>query len=107
MSRPHGTARAAAAALALAGVLAAAAATRSVVIKAVMYAPADLKVSRGDVVVWKNEDPVPHTVTADRAAFDSGSIAPGGTWRYLAKHRGTYAYHCTLHPNMHGTLTVQ
>jgi len=79
----------------------------TVIIKVVMYTPAALTVHRGDVIIWKNEDPVPHTVTADHGEFDSGSIAPGKSWRYVAKRQGEYAYHCTLHPNMHGTVMVQ
>jgi len=72
-----------------------------------MYSPALLTVGRGDTIVWKNEDPIPHTVTADKGGFDSGSIAPGQSWRYVARRPGDYAYHCTFHPNMHGTLRVK
>lgn len=85
----------------------ASAAAHTVAIKALAYTPAILTVSRGDTVVWKNEDPIPHTVTADKHAFDSGSIAPGHSWRYVARRSGTFTYHCTFHPNMHGTLRVK
>jgi plastocyanin len=101
----------AAAAVAAVGVagdgLAADPAIHTVTIKLVMYAPSTLTVNRGDTIVWKNEDLVPHTVTADHGAFDSGSIAPGQSWRYVVRRAGDYAYHCTFHPNMHGTLHVR
>lgn len=87
--------------------LAAHPAVHTVTIKLVMYTPATVTVNRGDTIVWKNEDPVPHTVTADHGAFDSGSIAPGQSWRYVPRRAGDYAYHCTLHPNMHGQLHVK
>ena len=32
--------------------------------QAVQFAPATLKVKRGDTVVWTNRDPFPHTATA-------------------------------------------
>jgi plastocyanin len=96
---------AAIAALLLAG-CAAAATTHVVTIDGVTYAPAALTVKRGDTVVWRNKDPFPHTVTAARE-FDSGSIAAGREWKLVARKPGAYAYLCTLHPNMQGTLTIE
>jgi plastocyanin len=78
----------------------------TVVIQGVAYEPASLTVKRGERVRWVNKDPFPHTVTA-RDAFDSHSIAAGGTWSYVARKVGVYAYACTLHPNMKGILQVQ
>ena len=65
-----------------------------------------LVVKRGDTVVWVNKDPFPHTVTA-AGAFDSHDIPAGASWKYVARKPGDFAYICTLHPNMKGTLTVQ
>ncbi len=75
-------------------------------IEALAYHPAALTVKRGDVVVWTNNDPYPHTVT-DTGAFDSKSIAPGATWRYTASKTGDFPYTCTFHPNMKGILRVE
>ena len=77
-----------------------------VVIEGVKYEPETLTVKRGDTVVWVNKDPFPHTVTST-GAFDSHSIAAGGSWKYVARKAGDYAYTCTLHPNMKGTLKVE
>ena len=85
---------------------AAAATTHTVVIEGVKYEPEALTVKRGDIVVWVNKDPFPHTVTA-KGAFDSHDIAAGKSWKYTATKTGEYAYICTLHPNMKGTLTVK
>jgi plastocyanin len=79
--------------------------THEVVIRAMAFEPAALSVELGDIVVWKNEDFFPHTATA-AGAFDSGSIASQGVWRYETRARGTHAYVCTLHPTMKGELTV-
>jgi plastocyanin len=80
-------------------------ATHTVVIEAVKYEPETLTVKRGDTIVWVNKDPFPHSVTA-RGAFDSHDIAAGKSWKYVARKAGEYAYICTLHPNMKGTLKV-
>ena len=76
------------------------------VIEATQYEPASLVVKRGDTVTWINKDPIPHTVTA-AGKFDSRPIAAGKSWKYVAKQAGDYAYICTLHPNMKGTLRVE
>jgi plastocyanin len=80
--------------------------THEVVIQGLLYVPETLKVKRGDVVVWINKDPFPHTVTAP-GAFDSGSIAAGKRWRFVARRAGRHAYVCTLHSNMKGALEVE
>ena len=80
--------------------------THEVVIQGLLYVPETLTVRPGDVVVWINKDPFPHTVTA-AGAFDSGSIATGKSWRFTAKKAGTYPYLCTLHTTMKGTLRVE
>jgi plastocyanin len=71
------------------------------------FLPATLTVKTGETVEWKNEDTVVHTATADDKTFDSGNIAPGKSWTFVASKPGTYTYICTIHPNMKGTLTVQ
>jgi plastocyanin len=82
------------------------AAAHEVTIQALQYTPQTMTVRPGDAVVWVNKDPFPHTVTAP-GAFDSRSIAAGASWRYTARRAGTYAYICTLHSNMKGTLQVE
>jgi plastocyanin len=80
--------------------------THEVVIQGLQNIPATLKVRRGDVVVWTNKDPFPHTVTA-KGVFDSKAIAEGHSWRWTANRTGTFNYICTLHSNMKGTLQVE
>jgi plastocyanin len=73
---------------------------------ATSYAPLALTMKLGDIVVWRNEDPFPHTATA-AGVFDSKSIAAGASWKYRPEAAGKYAYICTFHPNMKGTLKVE
>jgi plastocyanin len=82
------------------------AAEQTVVIEGVKFEPAELTVERGATVVWVNKDPFPHTATA-RGAFDSKEIAPGKSWKWIARKTGSYDYVCTLHPGMKGKLTVK
>ncbi len=81
-------------------------AAHRVVIDGLKYEPGTLTVKRGDTVVWTNKDPFPHTVTAP-GKFDSRDIAADGSWKYVARAAGEYAYICTLHPNMKGMLRVE
>lgn len=73
------------------------------------FSPADLSVAAGATVTVANKDSVTHTVTAGDSpkSFDTGNIAAGATTAFKAPAKaGTYAYSCTIHPFMHGTLTV-
>lgn len=77
-----------------------------VLIRSMAFEPAALEVSVGDTVVWTNEDIVPHTATAI-GVFDSQSMTTNQEWRYTPAKAGEYAYGCTFHPTMKGTLTVR
>jgi plastocyanin len=80
---------------------------RTVKIVTMQFSPAELVVRRGSRIVWVNDDLFPHTVTAVDKAFDSGSIAAGASWAYVASQPGTHIYVCGLHPTMKGRLIVQ
>jgi plastocyanin len=85
----------------------AAAAEHTVVIENMQFNPPQLTVHRGDRIVWVNKDLFPHTASAVDQAFDSGSIAVGASWTYVARTSGAFAYGCTFHPTMKGMLKVQ
>jgi plastocyanin len=69
------------------------------------FYPRTLKIKKGDVVEWKNDDLVPHTATS--ASFDSGSMNPGTSWRHTFTKAGQVAYVCTFHPTMTGVVVVR
>jgi plastocyanin len=62
----------------------------------------------GDVITWTNSDDVPHKVGLDDGSCTMGAnIAPsGGTASLVFTKAGTYAFHCTIHPSMKGTITI-
>jgi plastocyanin len=70
------------------------------------FEPADLSVSVGTTVTWENEGPTSHTVTADDGSFDSTPIVAGASFSHTFDTAGTFAYHCAIHPEMTGTVTV-
>lgn len=76
------------------------------------YLPASATVSPGAPIQWDNPTASYHTVTHDGCeaegpcAFDSGSVAPNGSFALPGLPPGRYPYHCTLHPIMRGVLTV-
>lgn len=82
-------------------------AVHTVVINGMLFVPAELSVNVGDTVVWKNNDPFPHTATSARKRFDSKGIAPGHSWKFIATRRGDFPYLCTLHRTMLGKLSVK
>ena len=69
---------------------------------------APLTVTPGATVTVVNSDNVEHTVTADSGNAFNVEIGDAGTATFTAPTQpGTYAYHCTYHPSMHGQLIVQ
>jgi len=75
------------------------------------YVPASVTVAKGGSVVWKNNDPVPHTVTSismpsGASSFDSGNMNPNATYTVTFTVSGTYRYKCSYHPWMTGTVIV-
>jgi plastocyanin len=81
--------------------------THTLVIEAMRFDPQEVTVKVGDTVVWVNHDPFPHTVTAAGRQFDSREIAAQRSWKYTASKPGIFAYACSLHPAMSGTLRVE
>jgi plastocyanin len=69
------------------------------------FSPKTLRVRKGTVVEWKNDDLVPHTATS--ASFDSGSLGAGKSWRHTFTQTGQFRYVCTFHPTMTGVVIVK
>jgi plastocyanin len=80
--------------------------TNAATIRGFSFQPDVLKVKVGAKVTWTNDDTVAHTVTADTNSFASGNLQPGGSFSFTFTRLGTYAYHCSIHPSMHGSVVV-
>lgn len=81
--------------------------TQDVSIQNFAFSPATLHVKVGDKVTWTNKDSVGHSATADDGSFDTGVLAQGKSGSVTFKRAGTYTYHCSIHPNMKGTIVVE
>ena len=69
------------------------------------FAPNPGAVTVGKTVAWHNADTMAHTATG--SGFDTGLIPPGATSAPIRfDNAGTYAYRCTVHPTMTGSLKV-
>jgi plastocyanin len=82
-------------------------ASNSVSIAGMAFGPSTLTVKVGTIVTWKNNDGITHTVTSnDGTSFSSGNLASGASFSFTTTTTGTFAYHCTIHPGMVGSLVV-
>jgi len=82
-------------------------ASSTVNIASMAFTPSTITVKVGTIVTWKNNDGFAHTVTSnDGTSFNSGNLAGGASFKYTTTTTGTFAYHCTIHAGMAGTLIV-
>ncbi len=82
-------------------------AKNSVQISNFSFSPAVLTVKVGDTVTWTNQDSMGHSATADDKSFDTGVLDQGKSGTGTFSKAGTYIYHCSVHPSMHGKIIVQ
>jgi len=71
------------------------------------FNPNPIAIARGTTVVWVNNDNTTHTSTSDSGLWNSGNLAPGASFSMTFQNTGSFPYHCTQHPNMIATVTVQ
>jgi len=70
------------------------------------FSPTHVTISKGTRVKWANTGAIGHASTSNNGKWDSGTIAPGGSFSRVFKKVGTFKYHCTIHPSMKGKVTV-
>jgi plastocyanin len=86
------------------------------------FSPANITISVGTTVMWFNRGSMPHTATACTSyappsgcpvfnsqslpSFDSAVLTPNGSYKFTFTTAGTYYYYCTIHPWLHGSVTV-
>ena len=84
-------------------------ATNSVTINNFSFSPNNITVKVGTTVTWTNQDSVEHDIVADDGISDgpkSELLAKGKSYSFTFSKAGTYTYHCSVHPDMTGTVTV-
>jgi plastocyanin len=91
--------------IASAGETARASATATVRIVNFAFKPATLKVAKGSRVSFSNTSSTAHTATRG-GSFDTGRIRPGKSVPVRFAQKGSFAYHCKIHPSMRGKIVV-
>ncbi|MEP7279888.1 MAG: plastocyanin/azurin family copper-binding protein [Bacteroidota bacterium] len=75
-------------------------------IRQMKFEPSELKVKKGDKVVFVNEDIVTHDVTeAKRRRWTSSPLKTGEYWTLVVTESSDYF--CSLHPVMKGRIIVE
>lgn len=70
------------------------------------FYPAELKVKKGDKVVFVNHDLVTHDVTEEsKKLWSSSPLASDQTWILTVTE--TVNYYCSIHPVMKGRIIVE
>lgn len=73
------------------------------------FSPGHITVKVGTKVTWTNNESIGHTITADVLSPDAPAsqlVDKGKTYSFTFNKAGTYSYHCQIHPDMKGTVTV-
>ena len=76
-------------------------------IQAFRFQPTHMVVAPGDIVIWINQDVVPHTVTANSGTWTSQKLEEGQSLKVVVANGGVYSYFCQFHPHMTGVLTAR
>ena len=61
----------------------------------------------GTTVTWTNRDDIPHAIAAVDKGFKSKALDTDDSYSFTFTTPGTFAYFCSLHPHMTGTIVVQ
>ena len=64
-----------------------------------------INIKKGESVLWKNYDNVPHDVVF--SDFKSPLLKKDQTFTQQFNVAGTYEYYCSLHPSMNGRVVVE
>jgi amicyanin len=79
-----------------------------VLIKNFAFSPAELKIKVGETVLWVNQDAAPHKLESDSGTeINSETLSNAQTYSHTFQTAGTYAYHCSIHPSMKASVTVE
>jgi plastocyanin len=71
------------------------------------FVPQRITVKAGTTVTWINEDDAPHTIASSSKLFKSKALDTGDKFSFTFTAPGTYAYFCSVHPHMTGTVVVE
>jgi plastocyanin len=68
------------------------------------FSPNPSSIPDGRTVVWHNSDRTTHRVVLNDRSVDTGNLGPGASSAPMTL-AAVGGYHCSIHPDMVGTLT--
>lgn len=78
----------------------------AVSIKDFEFAPATITAKVGDLVTFTNDGAVAHNATLDAGTCATPDVQPGSSDGLRFAVAGSYPFHCTIHTQMKGLITV-
>ena len=81
--------------------------TATVKIDNFTFNPPVLTIKAGTTVTFTNNDDIPHTVVAKDKTFRSKTLDTDDNFTFTFTTPGSFAYFCSLHPHMTGTIVVE
>jgi len=76
-------------------------------IQSFAFVPQDITVAPGTTVTWTNKDQTAHSVVSKEGKFASKGMDTDDRYTFTFTAEGDYAYFCSLHPHMIGTVHVR
>jgi plastocyanin len=80
---------------------------RAVAIDNFTFNPQTVTVKAGTTITWTNKDDIPHAIAAVGKQFKSKVMDTDNSYSFTFTTQGSYAYFCSLHPHMTGTIVVE
>lgn len=82
----------------------------AVTVEGFAFRPEALQAPVGTTVRWTNNDSTGHTTTSGAPGTPdgkwNGSLSSGADFSFTFAQAGTFAYFCSIHPDMKGTIAV-
>ena len=68
------------------------------------FSPNPATLPAGQMVVWHNVNNTTHRVVLNDGSVDTGDLAPGASSQPMAIGAASGQYHCSIHPEMIGSI---
>lgn len=76
-------------------------------IQSFAFVPQEITVKPGTTITWTNKDQTAHSVVSREGKFASKGMDTDDRYTFTFTAEGDYAYFCSLHPHMIGTIHVR
>src|ERR1700724_513584 len=68
------------------------------------FSPNPATLPAGQMVVWHNVNNTTHRVVLNDRSVDTGNLAPGASTQRMSLGAASAPYHCSIHPEMIGSI---